>query len=102
MGPSLEFLRGIVGVIGIGCGYMTGRAYALFRKRQATQFRLFGWVFRTVLCMIAVTIRHEVDFADIAISTAVVLAFSAGIWQNSRIKKEEDLTRTMFPDEPER
>ena len=98
----MEFLRGIVGVIGIGCAYMTGRAYALLRKRQTTQFRLFSWVFRTVLCMIAVTFRHELDFADIAITAVVVIAFALGIWQNSRIKKEEDLTRTMFPDEPER
>jgi hypothetical protein len=77
---------------------MTGRSYALLRKRQQTQFRFFGWVFRTVLCMAAVTFRQSLDIATIAVAVISIAAFAAGAWQNSRVKKEEDLTSTMFPD----
>jgi hypothetical protein len=100
MPVSMEFLRGIIGVIGIGCAYMTGRAFVLYRKGAQKQFRFFGWIFRTALCMVAVGLRHRTDTADLAIWTLAVLAFAAGIWQHSREKEEEeDLTRTMFPDD---
>ena len=98
MPVSFEFLRGIIGVIGIGCAYMTGRSYALLRKRQQTQFRFLGWVFRTVLCLGAVMFRQSLDIAGISIIVLCVLAFAAAVWDNSRVKKEEDLTRTMFPE----
>jgi uncharacterized membrane protein YccF (DUF307 family) len=77
---------------------MTGRSYALLRKRQQTQFRFFGWVFRTLLCGVAVTFRHPVDISDIAIGGLSLVAFAAAVWEHSRVKKEEDLTRTMFPE----
>jgi hypothetical protein len=99
MPVSLEFLRGIVGIIGIGCAYMTGRAFVLFRKGVQTQFRFFGWVFRTALCMVAVGLRHGIDTADIVIWALAVLGFAAAVWEHSREKPEEDLTRTMFPDD---
>ncbi len=99
MPVSFEFLRGIVGVIGIGCAFMTGRAFALYRKGIQKQFRFFGWVFRTVLCMVAVGLRHNVDAAAITIWTLAVVAFAIGAWQHSREKPEEDLTRTIFPDD---
>ena len=67
MPVSFEFLRGIVGVIGIGCAYVTGRAFVLYRKGIQKQFRFFGWIFRTVLCLMAVGLRHRIDFAAIAI-----------------------------------
>ena len=82
----------------MGCAYMTGRAYALVRKRQVTQFRFFGWVFRTVLCIVAVALRHDVDIAEIGFGVLFVTAFVLGFWNNMRVKKEEDLTRTMFPE----
>jgi hypothetical protein len=95
---SFEFLRGIVGVLGIGCSYMTGRSYALLRKGQQSQFRFFGWVLRTLLCLVAVALRHSLDTADIAIGALCLLAFAVAVWDHSRVKKEEDLTRTMFPE----
>jgi hypothetical protein len=102
MPVSLEFLRGIVGVIGIGCAYMTGRAFALYRQGMQKQFRFFGWVFRTALCMGAVGLRHRVDASAIAIWTLAAVAFAAAMWQHLRKKpEEEDLTHTMFPHDDE-
>jgi hypothetical protein len=98
MPVSLEFLRGVAGIIGIGCAYMTGRAFVLYRKGQQTQFRFFGWAFRTTLCMVAVGIRHRIDAAAIVIWTFSAIAIAVAIWRYSREKPpEEDLTRTMFP-----
>lgn len=98
MPVSLEFLRGIVGIIGIGCAYMTGRAFALYRQGLQKQFRFFGWVFRTTLCMVAVGLRHSVDISTIAIWGLAAVAFGVAAWQNLRAKPpEEDLTKKMFP-----
>ncbi|HEX3877218.1 MAG TPA: hypothetical protein VHW24_09540 [Bryobacteraceae bacterium] len=101
MPVSFEFLRGIAGIIGIGCAYLTGRAFVLTRKGLQKQSRFFGWVFRTVLCMIAVGLRHALDLSSIIIWIFAALAFGLAIWQFSREKKEEDLTRTMFPGDEE-
>ena len=98
MPVSLEFLRGIVGIIGIGCAYMTGRAFALYRQGLQKQFRFFGWVFRTTLCMVAVGLRHPVDVSSIAIWSLAAIAFGVSTWQNLREKPaEEDLAKKMFP-----
>lgn len=97
MPVSFEFIRGIVGVIGIGCAYMTGRAYVLYRKGLQKQFRFYGWIFRTALCMIAVGLRHSADTADIVIWVLAAAAFAIAAWQHFRVKPEEDLTKTIFP-----
>jgi hypothetical protein len=96
---SLEFMRGIVGVIGIGCAYMTGRSLALVRKGAQKQSRLYGWIFRTVLCMVAVGLRHRLNVSDVVIWSLAAIAVAVAFWQHSRETKEEDLTSTMFPDE---
>jgi hypothetical protein len=100
MPVSFEFLRGIVGVIGIGCAYVTGRAFVLYRRGLQKQFRFYGWVFRIGLCLVAVGLRHRIDNAAIIIWILSALAFAIAVWQYSREKpEEEDLTRTIFPDD---
>lgn len=101
MPVSLEFIRGVVGIIGIGCAYMTGRAFVLYRKGLQKQFRFFGWIFRTALCMIAVGLRHDLDVSDIVIWALALIAFAVAVWQFTRQKPEEDLTKTIFPPEDE-
>lgn len=97
MPVSFEFMRGIAGFIGIGCAYMMGRSLALFRQGKQKLSRLYGWIFRTALCMIAVALRNRLDAADIVIWTLAAIAFALALWNHSRPKIEEDLTRTMFP-----
>ena len=102
MPVSLEFLRGVIGLLGIGCAYMTGRSLVLHRKGLESQFRFFAWVFRTVLCLGAVAFRHRVDNADIVTWTLSAVAFGGAVWAYSRKKPEEpDLAKTMFPPEDE-
>ena len=54
---------------------------------------------RTILCMIAVTFRHDVDGVDLFVWAVSALAIVAGAWQASREKPAEDLTHTIFPDD---
>lgn len=103
MPVSLEFLRGIVGIIGIGCAYMTGRAFALYRQGLQKQFRFFGWVFRTTLCMVAVGLRHRVDASSIVVWCLCAIAFGLAAWQQLRPKPpEEDLSKQIFGDDDEK
>jgi len=99
MPVSLEFIRGIAGFIGIGCAYLLGRSLALFRQGRERQMRFYGWIFRTLLCMIGVGLRHDVDAADIIVWTLAAIAFAAALWNYSRPKVEEDLTSKMFPED---
>jgi hypothetical protein len=40
-----------------------------------------------------------VDAADIAVWFLAAIAFGGAVWETSREKKEEDLTKAMFPEE---
>jgi len=98
MPVPIEFLRGLLGFIGIVCAHMTGRALIAVRKGWWKPSRLYGWIIRTVLCMAAVAFRHAVDTAAIIIWIVAAAALAAGMWSVSHQKKPEDLTRTIFPE----
>jgi uncharacterized membrane protein YoaK (UPF0700 family) len=100
MHAPIEFLRGLIGFIGIGCAYMAGRSTVAVRKGWQKPSRLTGWILRTVLCLLAVVFRHPLDFADVAVVALAAVAFSAGVWNTSHEKKEEDLSHTIFPHDP--
>jgi uncharacterized membrane protein YoaK (UPF0700 family) len=70
------------------------------RKGWQKRSRLTGWILRMVLCSLAVAFRHPLDFADLAVVALLAVAFSAGVWNTSHEKPREDLTHTIFPDEP--
>jgi len=96
----MEFLRGVLGLIGVGCAYMMGRSAAALRKGWQKKSRLYGWMVRAAACMVALMIRHPVDATAIIVWSVAAAVLAFGYWSTSRAKKEEDLTRTMFPDEP--
>lgn len=98
MPVSLEFMRGILGFIGIGCAFMLGRSVIGLRRGWQKQSHIVGWAVRFLLCFAAVAFRHSVDAADIAILFLSAIAFAAALWQFSREKKEEDLTKHIFPE----
>ena len=99
MPVSLEFMRGILGFIGIGCAYMLGRSAVAVRRGLQKQSKLVGWAIRVLLCLGAVSFRHPVDAADICVWSLSAIAFAAAAWDASREKKEEDLTKAIFPGE---
>ena len=95
----MEFLRGVLGLFGIGCAYMTGRSVIAVRKGWQKISRLYAWLIRTVLCLAAMAFRFPVDFVDFLMWGLALVSFGAGLWSTSREKPQEDLTRTIFPDE---
>ena len=100
MPVSLEFLRGVLGLIGAGCAFMLGRSAAAVRKGWQKPSRLYGWILRTAACMIALAIRHPLDATALIVWAVAAAAFAYGFWSASRPRKEEDLVSAIFPDEP--
>jgi len=94
----MEFLRGVLGLLGIACAYMAGRSFAAVRKGWQKISRLYGWIIRGVLCLAAMAFRFPVDFVDILIWTLSAVAFAFAFWGTSRQKPQEDLTHTIFPE----
>jgi hypothetical protein len=94
---STEFLRGFLGLLGLGCAFMAGRTTAAFRKGHVKISRLYAWLIRTLLCMLALSFRHPVDTLSMAIWALALLAFVAGYWQAANQKPPEDLTNEIFP-----
>ena len=93
----MEFLRGLVGVIGIGCAYMVGRSAVAVRHGWQKPGRLYGWVIRMLVCLGAVAFRHSIDTALLIIAALAAVAFSAALWDTSREKKRDEPPH-IFPD----
>ncbi|HEV3202046.1 MAG TPA: hypothetical protein VGZ73_29310, partial [Bryobacteraceae bacterium] len=67
MPVSMEFMRGVLGMIALGCAYMAGRSLIAVRKGWQKLSRLYGWVIRMTVCLAAVAFRSSLDMVDIAI-----------------------------------
>jgi hypothetical protein len=98
MPVSMEFLRGVLGVIALACAYMAGRSVAAVRKGWQKPAKLYAWVTRMTVCLAAVAFRHSVDNVDMAIWALGALALGAGFWNAAHQKPHEDLTREIFPE----
>jgi hypothetical protein len=98
MPVSMEFLRGVLGLFGLACAYMTGRSAAAVRKGWQKLPRLYGWIIRSVLCLGAMAFRFPLDFVDILVWALAAVAFTSAFWSTSREKPQEDLTHTIFPE----
>jgi len=94
-----EFLRGVIGILGAACAFMTGRMAVAVWKGRVKSARLTGWVLRTVLCMVAVGFRHPLDRADLLVWALAAAAFAAGCRTVLHEKPPEDLTHQIFPDD---
>ena len=95
---SFEFLRGILGILGLACAYMAGRSLVAVRKGWQKMGSLYGWLIRMMVCLAAVAFRHSIDAIDYAVWAVAALAFAAGAWQAGHRKPAEDLTRQIFPE----
>ena len=94
---SLEFRRGVLGVLCVLFAHMAGRSGVAVRKGRQKVSRLYGWVLRALACGVGVGLRHGVDAIDIGVWVLSAVAFGFGWWDASREKEAEDLTRQIFP-----
>jgi len=95
---SLEFLRGVLGVLAIIFAHLAGRSGAKVRKGKQKITGFYGWVLRAAACVIVVSIRHELGLLDVAVWVLCAAAFATGWWDASRARAEEDLTHQIFPE----
>ena len=93
---SLEFLRGVLGVLGIIFAHLAGRSGAKVRKGKQKITGFYGWVLRAAACVIVVSIRHELGLLDVAVWVLCAAAFATGWWDASRARAEEDLTLSLI------
>ena len=100
MPVSFEFLRGTLGVIGLGCAYMAGRSLAAVRKGWQKLPKLYGWLIRAFVCLAAIVLRHPLDGIALTVWGLSVAAFGIAYWQTMNQKPPEDLSREIFPHEP--
>ena len=97
MDVSLEFLRGVLGVLGIYFAHLAGRSGAQVRKGAQKPARFYGWLVRAAACVVVLSIRHPLGALDYAIWAICAAAFGLGWWGAMRARPEEDLTHEMFP-----
>ena len=98
MPVSFEFLRGVLGVLGVIFAHLAGRSGAKVRKGKQKISGFYGWVIRAAACVIVVSIRHQLGLLDFAVWVLCAAAFVAGWWDASRARPEENLTHQIFPE----
>jgi hypothetical protein len=98
MAVPFEFLRGLLGFLGMAAAYMTGRSAVAVRKGWQKPSRLYGWAIRTLVCVVAVAFRNRVDIVDLIVWGMAAVACAGGVLSTLRAKPPEDLTRRIFPD----
>lgn len=98
MPVSLDFLRGLIGLLGVGCAFLLAQSLVAVRKGRAKLSSFYAWLIRTGLCLGMVALRHSLNTEDLVIWALSATAFAAGYWDAAREKKQEDLTRTIFPE----
>jgi hypothetical protein len=96
MPVSMEFLRGVVGVLAVLFSHIAGRSGARVRKGRQKLTGFYGWLLRAAVCVAGVSIRHPLEAMDIIIWFLSAAAFALGWWDVSRARPEEDLTKDMF------
>ena len=95
----MDFLRGLLGFLGMAAAFMTGRSAVAVRKGWQKPSRLYGWVARTLVCVVAVAFRNRLDTVDVIVWGLAAVGCAGGMLSASRAKPPEDLTRQIFPDE---
>jgi hypothetical protein len=99
MPVSYEFLRGVLGIVGLACAYMAGRSLYAVRKGWQKLSKLYGWIIRAAACLGAMILRHPVDGIAVIVWALAAVAFIAAYWQAMHQKPPEDLSGQIFPRE---
>ncbi len=92
----LNVVRAALGLLTVFFAHFLGRT--LVRRRQGRPgARLGGWAIRFALALGAILWSGGWDATAIITLAGAALAGGYGAWQESRPKKDEDLSELMFP-----
>src|ERR1019366_2645130 len=100
MAVSMEFLRGLLGFLGMAAAFMTGRSAVAVRKGWQKPSKLYGWAIRTLVCVVAVAFRNPLDTVDLIVWGLAAAALAGGMGSVLRARPQEDLPAGIFPGEP--
>ena len=98
MPVSLELLRGLLGALSIFFAHFFGRTVVKVSKGKERKRALYTWGLRFAVTAAAICYR-AVDRLALIVLLLDVVALAVGWWDEWRPKREDDLTRTMFPDD---
>jgi hypothetical protein len=91
----MALLRGLLGLIGLGCAFMAGST--LERKGPAKAGRHYAWMARAVVCLAVLGFRHVPDAWLMTVWALAAAAFAGGWWQAAHRKPPEDLSQDIIP-----
>ena len=98
MPVSIEFLRGVLGVLCVLFAHFAGRTTVAVKQGRQKITKLYAWIIRAAACGIAISLRHPTDVIDVSVWLLSLAAFASGWWDASRPKETEDLTHQIFPE----
>jgi hypothetical protein len=98
MPASLEFMRFLLGGMSVFFAHFLGRTVVQVSKGRKGRRPLYTWTLRTILTLGAIS-YWGVDRMVLIVIALDAVAFALGWWDEWRPKREEDLTRTMFPED---
>lgn len=95
---SLHFLRGVLGALSVLFAWQMGRSAVKVRRGTQKQSVLFTWLLRTAVTLGAVCYRMF-DTLSIIVICLDALVFAVGVWRERRPRKQEDLSKAIFPEQ---
>ena len=99
MPVPIELLRAVLLLLALFFGYMLGRSAAGVYKGTLRKSKMYGWLIRLLLTILAISWRSGPDTVLILLVVLGGLAVAGGAWVEMRPRKpEEDLTKQIFPE----
>jgi hypothetical protein len=95
----LDILRGFLGLLLMFFAHFLGRAIVRVRVRHEPPRKLYGWLVRALVTTLAILYQRGFDSIAIAELALAAASLAAGVWDENRPRREEDLTGQMFGDQ---
>jgi len=96
MSVPLDALRCLLGMLCLFFAHFLGRSIVRVRCGQQRARSVYGWLIRAVVTAGAILWHRGLDSISIAALTLAAAALAAGVWDEQRPKKQEDLTKQIF------
>lgn len=89
----------LLGALGVFFAHWLGHSAIKLRRGEVPRGAPISWALRTTVCVYAVYFFGGLRWPFFTILTLAVASLAAGVWLESRPKKDEDLSKVIFPQE---
>lgn len=97
----IPLVRVALGLLTVFFAHFLGRAVMRVCRRREAGSRLTPWVIRFVLALGAIVWSGGWDWVALLSVTGALAAGGYGAWSERHPPEPEDLTKVMFPEDPE-